>query len=306
MKPALIIFLVCAVLFAAIAIGQITTNTAPKVVSGSGSFTVGHCTSISSTSPLQIQDNGVCPTAGGNQDPVVFGSIAACTSTKFQGQLTNSLYNYYWCDGSSTLHYYVGGWEVTPPTGFSWQNQSTATLTTTNGGELIKSAVGAAGANLNGRYVSYPSAPFTRTLLARIKVYTVSGHVGSNGQGGMYISDGTKVVLFGIYTVASGSASTQLIVQSGPTMTNITTNVSSVNQYASNSDFLWMRFNDGLDCSGGTSTGNRFYCYSYDGVTYAQFYTEANTVSFTSTRIGYFTNGFDTSTYEELWALGWQ
>jgi hypothetical protein len=242
--------------------------------------------------------------------PVAFGSIPSCTSSTFFQPINNSLYTQAYCNGSSTLTYYYGGLQVTLPTGFAWQNQSTATLTTTNGGELLLSAVGANGANLNGREIAYPTAPFVRTLTARIKGYTISGHIAANSYGGIYISDGTKVVAFGLYGVgynATPQINPSLAVQYGPTMTNITTAVSAGSQPIAQSDIIFIRFGDGYKCDGSTtSSGNRYYCYSYDNVNFIQFYTETNTTNLTATQMGYFVNGYDTSTYTMLWALGWQ
>jgi hypothetical protein len=98
-----------------------------------------------------------------------------------------------------------------------------------------------------------------------------------------------------------------LAVQYGPTMTNITTAVSAGSQPIAQSDIIFIRFGDGYKCDGSTtSSGNRYYCYSYDNVNFIQFYTETNTTNLTATQMGYFVNGYDTSTYTMLWALGWQ
>ena len=95
-------------------------------------------------------------------------------------------------------------------------------------------------------------------------------------------------------------------IQYGPTMTNITTNVSAASMYVLPTDFNFLMFADGQTCSGATSTGNRYYCYSYDGIFFFQFYTETNTTNLTATRIGYYAYAYDASTYSGTWAAGWQ
>lgn len=304
---------------------QITTSTAcggdlngtmpncgvPKINGTAVTGTSGHCAQFGAGNT--ITDSGIACSGGGGggstvQAPLAFASIAACSTSVFQGKLNNALYDWYYCDGASALHYYLGGMELTQPSGFTWQNQSTATLISANGGELITSAVGASAANINGRFVSYPTAPFTRMLTAKIKGYVVNTHLAPNGSGGIYLSDGTKVIIFavsGVGAVSAGVNGPVLIVQFGPTLTNITTNVSSTGQSMLPADLYYLQFRDGLDCTGATSTGNRFYCYSYDNVSFVQFFTEANTTNLTATRIGYFANAFDTGTFVKTWAVGW-
>ena len=230
------------------------------------------------------------------------GSAPSCNSSLNEiYKPTDSLYTELDClTGASSYTYFVGGVTATPPTGFSWQNQSTATVTTTHGGESLLSAVGAGGSNVNGRYVSYPSAPFTRTLTAKINLFSSGGTANANGHGGMYISDGTKVVTFGFY-YATGTF--KIAVLSGTSMTNISTIIAA--QPITYPDKIWLRFDDGV-----TSSGKRTYWYSFDGVSFCcganGFYQEVNTTTLTATNIGYYAAAYDTSTYVQNWALGWQ
>lgn len=230
------------------------------------------------------------------------GSAPSCNSSLNEiYKPTDSLYTELDClTGASSYTYFVGGVTAVPLTGFAWQNQSTATVSTTHGGENLLSAVGAGGSNVNGRYVSYPSAPFTRTLTAKINLFSSSGTANANGHGGMYISDGTKVVTFGFY-YATGTF--KIAVLSGTTMTNISTIIAA--QPITYPDKIWLRFDDGV-----TSSGKRTYWYSFDGVNFCcganGFYQEVNTTTLTATNIGYYAAAYDTSTYVQNWALGWQ
>jgi hypothetical protein len=295
----------------AVACATCTTGTPTNhgVVIGAGTQALG--ATAAGTAGQVLTSNGASadptfqPAAGGGTSvtPVAFASIPACTTTAAFYLVTQSIFSNAYCNGSSVLSFYTNGNPVTPPSGFAWQNQSTATLSTTNGGELIISAVGnGSNANVNGRFVAYPTPPFSRTLTARIKGFTTSGHIAINGAGGIYISDGTKIIIFGVTGSAGFSSAWQcLVVQFGPSPTNITTNVSATNQYILPSDVYYLKFDDGV-----TLAGNRTYSYSYDNVAFFKFYQEPNTTNLTATQIGYYAYAFDTAAFTETWVGGWQ
>jgi hypothetical protein len=192
----------------------------------------------------------------------------------------------------------VGGLELNPPSGFSWQNQSTATTSTTNGGEILISAVGASGNNVNGRYVAYPTPPFTRTFCGKIKTIAAASTSIVNANGGLYLSDGTKAELFNIY-----GQGLSVGISTGPSATNINANVvgSGGALSTAGSDFFCLRLDDGV-----TTSAKRTFFISVDGITFLQFYQESNSQFMTPTRIGYFANAYDTNSHVEVWALGWQ
>ena len=190
-------------------------------------------------------------------------------------------------DNGSGQDLYLAGSKLVAPTGFAWQNQSTASLITTFGGESILSAVGGGGNNVNGRYVAYPSAPFTRDFCLRIWPQFINGGASPfNGTGGIYVSDGTKIEYFAIYGLS------QMAVQYGPSLTTITTNVVAPVYTGLLSDRLWIRFDDGVN-----SSGKRTYSYSVDdGKNWAQFYQSTNTANLTPTSLGFFAQAYEINT----------
>jgi hypothetical protein len=207
----------------------------------------------------------------------------------------DSLYQFARDNGSSWDHF-VQGKKVSPPGGFTTQNASSSVLTTTNGGESLLSAVGAGGNNVTGRYVAYPTAPFTRTFCLQMTPARVNGSGNpDNGTAGIYLSDGTAVEYFGIYGVS------MLAIQFGPSVTNITTNVITPRYTTFFNNILWLRIDDGVN-----TAGQRTFWYSFDGVNFFQFWQESNTANLTPTRLGFFAQAFDTSTFSNVWCLGYQ
>jgi hypothetical protein len=248
----------------------------------SGAVIIGSVMTAAMFANLFSSINGVGPYASLPSSGSIVGQMYECT---------DSLFSYTWT--GTAWQAFFRGFPCTPPVtaSFSWQNQSTAVLVNTRGGEIIQSAIGGASAhNVNGRYTSYPAAPFTRTLGMRTKSY---GTTLLNGNAGLYISDGTKVVIFTLYY---GS---KLGLQSGPTLTNISTNVVSPTAIHP-SDEIFLRFDDGV-----TSAGKRTYYYSYDNYVFYQFYQEVNTTTLTATSIGYYADAYESGTYVNIWAFHW-
>lgn len=225
-----------------------------------------------------------------------FASLPAAGNAGDLYLFEDSLYSFA-RDTGSNQDLYCQGKKLIPPAGFTWQNQSTASLVTTFGGEMILSAMGAAAANLNGRYVAYPSPPFTRTLAVAVRALAVNGSASPlNANGGLYISDGTAVQAFSIYGLSS------MQIQFGPSMTNITTNVTAFPYYTGLlNSVVWLRMDDGV-----TSAGQRTFSYSWDGVNFTQILQESNTANLTPTRIGFYANAFEAGSQCQAWALGWQ
>lgn len=241
--------------------------------------------------------------SGGGGGSTTAGTFASLPGSPTSGQLylfTNSIYDSAWYDGSN-WHYLIRGMEATPPSGFATQNAATSVLTTVNGGENIRSSLGAGGANITGRYVAYPTPPFTRTVGFKFRSIpnALSGSTNSaaNATAGLYVSDGTKVEYICLYGFGQ-----ELGVQFGPSVTSITTNVVlPANGSQSIGDLVWFRFDDGV-----TTSGKRTFWVSYDNVNFIEFYQETNTANLTPTRIGYFASAFDTNTFSTIWAFSWQ
>ena len=244
---------------------------------------------------------GVISAAGGGGagSSVSAGTFSGLPGSPSNGQLylfTDSIYDQALYQ-SSAWSYMKNGRIMTPPadSSFTWHNQSTATVTTASGGANILSAIGANAVNVNGRYIAYPAAPFTITMAARIKGFPQSAKPAGNTNGGMYLSDGTKVVTFCIYNLAQPGFN----VQYGPSMTNITTNV-AVDEPVSPMDIYWLRFDDSV-----TTSGKRSYYISYDGTVWILMYQESNSTNLTATRIGYYAYAYDSNTYTQTWVCHW-
>lgn len=231
-------------------------------------------------------------------DAVLFGTFASLPSAGRAGRtyfFTDSLYSHAIDDGSA-WKYFVQGKLVAPPSGFTTQNASSSVLTTTNGGESLLSAVGTSGNNVTGRYVTYPTAPFTRTFCLQLTPAQVNGSGGpTNGTAGIYISDGSAVEYFGCYGVSN------LAIQYGPAVNNITTNVITPRYTALFNNIMWLRIDDGVN-----TAGQRTFWFSFDGINFFQFWQESNTAQLTPTRLGFFTQAFDMNTLVNVWCLGYQ
>lgn len=254
---------------------------------------------------LQTNGSGSAPTwvspsgGGGSISAGTFGSLPGSPSSGQLYLFTNSLYDMAIYQSSAWV-YLKDGKSLTPPSGFSWMNQSTATVTTANGGENVLSAVGANANNVNFRYVAYPTPSFTRTLACRISLFGVGGHGSVNCNAGIALSDGTKMLIFGFYGIGS-SGQVTLIYNSGPSVTNINANVfSAINYWIPGEGLVWLRMDDGV-----TTSAKRTFFISFDGETFIQIYQESNTQFLTPTRIGYYTLGYDTDAFAQLWAVHW-
>lgn len=236
--------------------------------------------------------------SGGSGPSITSGVFASLPGSPNNGDLylfTNSLYDMATFQSSAWV-YLKDGKVMTPPTGFSWMNQSTASLTTTGGGEALTAALGANASNWNIRYVAYPSAPFTRTAVMRIAfVPSVGGTAPNNCSAGLVLSDGTQVESCGFYGVNVPKVS----IQFGTTATNITTNVQQTVGWTPG-QLVWLRMDDGV-----TSAGKRTFWISYDGQEFFQILQESNTNRLTPTRIGYFVSAFDTGANTTAWVLSW-
>lgn len=279
-----------------------TTFVASTAPAGAGNVTIGFI--VLPGNFYKVTGDGALAVwiewTGGNAGPTISsGTFAALPAAGTSGNMylfTDSSYNFA-RDNGVTWDMFWGGRKLVPPTGFAWQHQTTATLDATHGGELLLSAVGAGGASLAGRFIAYPTPPFTRTLAVMVTPLAVNGGVQpTNASGGLYISDGTAVETLSVYGLSS------MQMQFGPSMTNITTNLIPFPYYTGLlSPTVYFRMDDSV-----TAMGMRTFFFSWDGTNYTQVLQESNTANLTPTRIGYYTNAFEAGTQTKVWALGWQ
>lgn len=159
---------------------------------------------------------------------------------------------------------------------FTWRNQGTASVSTTNGGEeMIIPAVN--GYAFRGREIAVPTAPYG------IAVSFVAMLPPGFTTMGLYICDGTKLISFGFpFQAASpvflGSEFTNVTTPAGVTLFNPGIFATTVGWgYAGP---LYLRFRD--------DNTSWFYEISYDGgIRYYSIFSHARNTFLTPTKIGY-------------------
>lgn len=152
---------------------------------------------------------------------------------------------------------------------FSWVNQGSASVTTTNGGIFITSPANA-GPNIRARTKAVPSAPYTVTIAFQPLITTAS-----SSAVGLILRDG------------SGNLVTCDIRESGALASvKYTSPTSSASAYTVNGSILsgrgtvWLRIND--------DNTNRKCLVSFDGVNFWQVHSVSRTDFMTPTEIGFF------------------
>jgi hypothetical protein len=161
----------------------------------------------------------------------------------------------------------------TPPVDgdFSWVNQGSATVSTTNGGIYLYDPTADASANLRCRVKSAPSTPYTVTAAILMDPIVVANHNG----GLLFRESGTgELVLFGMLQ-ATGSL---LQVDNWNSASAFNANV--VNVSTRSSALVWLRIADN-----GT---NRICSVSSDGQNWITVSTVARTTFLTADQIGFF------------------
>ena len=268
---------------------------------GTTSLTLAAASATAPTSVTVFSDgtNYFAATAGGTSGgggtsvtPTTFSSIPACSSTAAYYQLTDSIYNAAYCDGASALHYYYGGLEMLPMSGFTGMNYGVCSTTTTYGGsQLLCTASGSTGtAQISMQYVAYPGTPFNRTLAFQIDPW--ANYMG----GGIGISDGT-IVDGMIVQFNSGASLVGVNVLHCPTVSSCTSNPLAQTIEPNPAGGIWyFRIND-------TGT-TRNWQISYDNRNFRTLLSESNTARLTPTRIGPVIVAQSTVNVN-LWVAGW-
>lgn len=188
--------------------------------------------------------------------------------------LTDSFYTALYYNGASWDHF-IHGKKVTPPSSgdFSWVNQGTATISTTNGGIHMDAPV--AGASTNNRLLvkAAPSTPYTVTAAL------ITTMIGAN-----YFNAGLC-----FRESASGKFVTAILAYSsfGTIMCNKYNSATSgagdyVKLYAeqiAGAQLLWLRIQDD-----GT---NRKSYYSCDGINFIQYHSVGRADFITANQVGW-------------------
>lgn len=204
-----------------------------------------------------------------------FGSVGPCSTTAFLKLLTNSIYNYAFCDGSNTLSYYFQGQLMSLPgaTGWAWVNQGGATIDTSTNGFWVLTAPPNATASARIWAKSLPAAPYTITAVVNIQ------NVGSNYQRPglvLYSSVTTNLVSYDLIGLSGGAHFREEYWTSVTSPTG--TVPMDITPWFPLQAALWLRITDN-----GT---NRIFSFSKDGITFTQLISESNTANVTPNQFG--------------------
>jgi len=204
--------------------------------------------------------------------------------------LTDSFYTAR-CNGSAWQWFFNGVLVNLPPTtGWTWDNQGTATETQA-GGYLYLNAPAISGGNTRVRYRTAPGATpwsVTALLIPFVNFY-------NNQQAGILVrgSAGTKLYCFGP-TFSSSVAQLQVVRLNSPTSWNGTPYAQNV--YGVNHP-MWLRITDN-----GT---NLIFSYSRDGIYFNVAYSEARAGFLTPDQVGYFAETQSTSANASITLISW-
>ncbi len=134
---------------------EVTLGSSNAKVDTSGKMTVVSCTGCGG--------GGIANTQG------TFASLPATCATSDLYWMTDSAYVAR-CSATNTWSYFITGYgQVTPPpsTSWSWDNQASATIDSTNGYEYLSTPKSGA-TNSTWRYRTAPATPYTLTALFRV------------------------------------------------------------------------------------------------------------------------------------------
>lgn len=203
------------------------------------------------------------------------------TTISKTGRLAPSTDGYYMFWESNSLGWVKRGplHKFTRPTdsGYSWTNQGSATVTTTAGHLVFFCpANGSDSVRLRGK--STPSTPYSLTMCA---TFTSSGS--SVWFGGLYVSDGTKLVTYGVGVGGSNFGSIAVYKWNSTTSFNsFPVELNLVNYMHLTGRQVWLKFRDD-----GT---NRIFSIGNDGQNWYPVFTETRTTFLTATSYGYCMN----------------
>ncbi len=264
----------------------------------------GYCVVNASGSTGATGPTGVTgPTGAGGGTTVQTGSITtiSCSTTTFLQLITDSVYPYGYCNGSSTLSFFYGGTQVTPPTGsFAWTNQGSATVNQqTNGAwSFLYPGNNAGTQNLNIFDIATPSVPFTN--IYRFTA-TLQNGIDAPGVGVSLRESGTgKLLTMFLYAFATGvctvtnTGTSNLPCFAPTTFPNATSNgalVGTVGPFVGGTGNYCVKITVATGAAGLITMG-----FSNDnGITFQTIYSVAKTTAFTvgPDHIGVFGNSID-------------
>jgi hypothetical protein len=196
---------------------------------------------------------------------------------------------------------FIFGYRVDEPlsANFAWTNQGSSTITTTNGGILLKVPPNS-GDSLRLQQLSTISAPYTCDIAFMANCYnqnfTDAGLV-------LYDSSGGKLVTFQTQNSNSNGPPLSLGTARWNSTTsfnaseNFLNGASTIELFGSVGPLFWMRIYD-------DNTNRNFY-FSMDGIVFNLVFQETRTNFLTPNKIGFFIdmNNTATSMWGALWAV---
>jgi hypothetical protein len=275
-------------------VSKINGGTVPTSANLMGTDASGKPTTVTVGSGLSLSAGTLTASGGGSSvSQGAYASLPAASAGAAYA-FTDSIYTLAVADNTPAWHYFLGGFGEGILPAFSWQSQGSCTVTTTYGGEqLTCPASGSTGtAQISGRYISYPGAPFTKTLVVRAGLtYTNYNTIG------LYISDGTKVEYFGLqYNSGAGANALQIVDTYCPSVSSCTTNISITGPAVAPPPYGYylIRYTD--------DNTNKVFKMSFDGgFTWTTITSQARATNLTPTRIGYAVNAQTASLPVTMW-----
>jgi hypothetical protein len=205
---------------------------------------------------------------------VITGTTCNAAATGQVGHPTNSFYDVLVCDGSAWDHF-INGREVTPPVdaNFSWVNQGSSTVSTTNGGVVLTIPASASTA-IRGRVMTAPATPYNVEMCA----YADMDSANFAGAGFLGWSSGGSAGL-GFYVTQLGTLYQAFI-------TNTTTFGADIGTP------VLRRMHSALQCVKYEDNGTNRILYSSGngGITWTQTFSGSRTATVTIDQFGFFGN----------------
>lgn len=227
------------------------------------------------------------------------GALASLPTAGVAGRIykpNDSVLEYF--DNGSVWTPYFRGSKLVLPTGFSWINQGTASLTTTNGGEFVRKAGGGGADNIHARVVAVPATPFTRTLC---HIPMVPCGPSSYPNCGMCLYDGTKFQTFAIQWRQDGAGADNFrgFFIGVTRWTNTTTfSADAFQKPVAYGTPIWQRIIDN-----GTT---RSFAISLDGIEFTTLFADTHTTFLTASHIGFYVNAVACANDVGIRALSWE
>jgi len=232
-------------------------------------------------------EDKVCTLAAGcggggtaTNDPVSYGSLPSCSTTKFFQPLTDSYYEPVWCNGASAYKFYRGGQLQALPgaaSTFTLVSQSGSATKADDAGTVVLTM---AGSGSDAILLSVPSAPYTKDFHVIVNTTTTSDYP-SCGAG--WTDGATTAAKIHSLFLLSGQTQYGRIMRVGRftnfSLANYQTPAGTdYDKYTVGSGDFWVRLAD--------DSTNRIFSYSADGKNFIPAYSVARTTFLTPSHYG--------------------